>query len=609
MVMIPNETIDLVRNTVNIADYIGQFVSLHKQGQNLFGICPFVPENTPSFTVNESKQIFQCFSCGRGGNVFKFAMDHEHLSFPEAVAKVADFAHVPLGVTIESPRRQESAAVTRQKEILKLVTTLCQHVLMGTQGGEAALAYATGRGLTTETLEHFAVGYLPKDRTLLKKFLDSHDVSYAEQRASGLFVEDQEGHLYDRFVDRLMFPLRDVYGDVIGFSGRLLNKAEGTAKYLNSPETTLFNKRDVLFNLDNAQNEFKPNGGAVLFEGFMDVISAYQAGVTTGIASMGTSLTTEQVEIIAHHTKRLTICYDGDAPGQNAAARALSLVAGHPRLDVEVCVLPEGLDPDDYIQKYGAEAFQKQVGHTVTPIGFKLTFLARDRDLTADADKLAYIDAALREVATESDPVARAVYLEQLGGLTGVPTSALEQSLASLPAARPAANPAPASAFEDFGPPPPEEEPAAGGPEPAVAQAAHFSKYEKAQRRLLQMAWADPDLARRLHTQDFQFPTPPYQALFDAWLTYAHGTDEPTVAGFIDQVDTPLVPVVTGIDFNPVPQGPDTVADELIDQIAAGRRVADLQALKQRLNQAQTLGDVALTRQLTREYFNLKKSV
>ncbi len=600
--MIPNETIDQVRNTVNIADYIGQYVSLHKQGQNLFGLCPFQQEKTPSFSVSESKQIFQCFSCGRGGNVFKFAMEHDHLTFPEAVAKVAEFAHVPLGVTIDGPKRQESQAVTRQKEILKLVTELCQHMLMGTKSGEPALAYATKRGLSTATLEHFAVGYLPKDRTLLKSFLDSHDVDYAEQRASGLFVEDQEGKLYDRFVDRLMFPLRDVYGDVIGFSGRLLSKAEGVAKYLNSPETELFNKRDVLFNLDAAKDDFKQAGGAILFEGFMDVISAYQAGVTTGIASMGTSLTAEQVEIIARHTKRLTICYDGDAPGQKAADRALSLVRQHPRLAVGVAVLPEGLDPDDYIQQKGAAAFQKQVEHTVTPIGFKLTYLAAGRDLTSDQDKLAYIDQALREVAGEGDPVAQAVYLTQLSELTGVPTSALQQSLqAQAPPVSTAAAPV------DFGPPPPEAADFAGPT--AAPAAAHYDRYELAQRRLLQMAWRDADLARRLHNQAFQFPTAPYQDLFDAWLAYAHGTATPSVAGFIDTLAPPLAAVVSGIDIEPLPDGPDSVVDELIDLVGTGRKVATLAQVKQRLSQAQTLGDTALVRELTVQYINLKKTV
>ncbi|WP_125703657.1 DNA primase [Lacticaseibacillus daqingensis] len=604
--MIPNETIDTVRNTVNIADYIGQYVALHKQGQNLFGICPFHSENTPSFSVNESKQIFQCFSCGRGGNVFKFVMDYDKLTFPEAVAKVAEFANVPLGVTITSDRPQESAAVTRQKEILRLVTDLCHHVLVNTAGGEAALAYLTGRGLSDETIAHFEIGYLPKDRTILKKFLDSKAVDYDEQRATGLFVEDDQGHLYDRFVDRVMFPLKDAYGAVIGFSGRVLSKDGQQAKYLNSPETELFNKRDVLFNLDEAKGEFKGGGGATLFEGFMDVIAAYQAGVKTGIASMGTSLTQDQVSLIAHHTKRLTICYDGDAPGQHAADRALSLVQNHPKLTVGVVVLPDGQDPDEFIQARGADAFVKQLTHTLTPIGFRLSYLAADRDMTADQEKLAYIDTALKAVASDPDPVAQAVYLNQISGLTGVPTTALSQSLQNV---RPTA-PMQAAAG-DFGPPPPEPEPEAYGGDPTAppVEAVHYNRYEKAQRQLLQLAWHDPNVARRLHTQDFHFPTAHYQALYDAWLGYAKTAPAPDVAGFMDTLDAALMPLVAGIEFAPLPDGPDEAVDDLIARAQEESTVTSLDAIKQQLSQAQQLGDTEAVRKLTMQYFTLMRQI
>ncbi|WP_246287354.1 DNA primase [Lacticaseibacillus absianus] len=610
MAMIPNETIDQVRNTVNIADYIGQYVNLHKQGQNLFGVCPFHAEKTPSFSVSESKQIFQCFSCGRGGNVFKFVMDYDKLSFPEAVAKVAEFVNVPLGVTIESDRPKESATVTRQKEILRLVTDLCHHVLVNTAGGEAALAYLTGRGLSQETIDHFEVGYLPKDRTLLKKFLDSRAVQYDEQRASGLFVEDQQGHLFDRFSDRVMFPLKDAYGAVIGFSGRVLTKDGAQAKYLNSPETELFNKRDVLFNLDEAKGEFKQSGGATLFEGFMDVISAYQAGVKTGIASMGTSLTQEQVATIAHHTHQLTICYDGDAAGQHAADRALRLVRDHPRLQVGVVVLPDAQDPDEYIQARGAQAFGQQLAHTLTPVGFRLSYLANGHDLTADQEKLAYIDAALKEVAGEPDPVAQAVYLEQISGLTGVPTTALQQSLRTVRPSAPSAEPA--DGF-DFGPPPPEPDVAFGAPEmdqtSNPARPSHYDRYQKAQRQLLQLAWRDPNIARRLHTSDFVFETPPYQQLFDAWLTYTKDEPAPSVAGFMDTLDPTLSPVVAGIDFAPLPDQAVDAVDDLIVRAQEQTVVTQAQQVKQQLNQAVQLGDREAINRLTMQYYTLMRQV
>lgn len=572
-------------------------MQLHKQGQNLFGLCPFVPENTPSFSVNESKQIFNCFSCHRGGNVFKFVQEYEHLSFPEAVAKVAEFANIPLGVTI-TPQRQEAPEITNQKAILRQVTDMMHHLLVNTTSGEAALAYLTKRGLTQATIDHFEIGYVPGDRQLMKKFLDNREVSYDDQRQSGLFAEDDQGQLYDRFNDRVMFPLKDQYGDVIGFSGRVLDAQASQAKYLNSPETQLFNKSEVLFNLDQAKNQFKDNGGAVLFEGFMDVISAYQAGVPTGVASMGTSLTTEQVNIIAKQTRHLTICYDGDAPGQHAADRALGLIGNQPRLEVGVVVLPEGQDPDEYIKAHDAEAFQKQLKHTLTPIGFRLAYLAQDRDLSSDQAKLDYIDAGLKEVAREADPVAQSVYLDQMSQLTGVPAATLAQSLPQ------ATQTAPAPAVPDWqpGPPPPE----------AVEQAVpeqRLDRSEKAERELLALSFHDANLARRLHQDDFAFPDAQYQAIFDAWLSYAQASDEPTVAGFLDQIDPQLGPLVTTIDFRDAPQMPDEAIDDMILMVHRRQLTQESARVKQQMNQATQLGDKQTADAMLMQYIQLQRQL
>lgn len=600
MARIPKEVIDQVRTTVNIADYICQVVQLRKQGQNLFGLCPFQAEHTPSFSVSESKQLFKCFSCGRGGNVYDFVMQYDHVTFPEAVAKVAAFANIPLGVTVTPTRQPEDPAKTRQKQLLREVTDMMHHLLVNTKGGEPALAYLTNRGLSQATIDHFEVGYVPADRSLMKKFLDSRDVSYDEERASGLFVEDDQGHLFDRFNDRVMFPLKDAYGDVIGFSGRILTKEASQAKYLNSPETALFNKRDVLFNLDQAKTAFKESG-ALLFEGFMDVIAAYQAGVPNGIASMGTSLTQEQVGIISRQTKRLTICYDGDAPGQSAADRALALVKYHPQLQVGVVVLPDGQDPDDFIQARGAEAFATQVQHTLTPIGFRLNYLVQDRDLTADQDKLAYIDAALKEIAQEREPVAQSLYLKQVSDLTGVPAETLRQQLPSI-------SPKPA-ASEDWGtPPPPPEDFGQQAAAPLVA-APHYDRFEKAERQLLQLSFHQSAVATRLHQTDFQFPDAVYQQLFDAWVAYAKSDPSPTVAGFIDTLDPATSPTVATLEFEDHPETDDDGVTALIQAIAQGGVKRSLQAVKQQLAQAQQLGDNATVDALLDKYIQLQRQL
>ncbi len=599
--IIPETKIDEVRNSVNIADYVGQYVQLHNAGQNLFGICPFHDENTPSFSVNESKQIFKCFSCGRGGNVFSFVQQYDKVSFPEAVAKVAEFAHIDLGVTVHTDRAPVDPEVAAQMDLLKKVTDMCHHILVNTQAGEQALAYLTDRGLSRETIDHFDIGYAPKERTLMRTFLEGQQVDYATQRASGLFVEDDHATLFDRFNDRVMFPLKNAFGDVIGFSGRVLDSQTHQAKYLNSPETKLFNKRDVLFNLDAAKGEFKQFGSAILFEGFMDVIAAYQAGVPVGIASMGTSLTQEQVGIIAKHTRQLTICYDGDEPGQNATARALTLVQHQSRLQTNVVVLPDGMDPDEYIKARGADAFKQQVQTVLTPTAFALHHDAVGLDMTNDADKLQYLQSALKTVAQVPAGAEQAVYLQQISQITGVAVNDLK---VSLPQAQPRVDLPP---IPDEAPPPIEDHRQLDTfMQPAPVQ--HFDKFEQAERQLLAYAWREPAVASRLHRSDFQFGHAQYQNLFDAWVRYAAATDPPQFAGYLDHVPQDLVALATNLSEQPYPEADSDLIDELVALAGKEATYAKLQQIKSALRQAQVLGDKAGATQLGMQYLQLLRA-
>ncbi|MDN6253410.1 MAG: DNA primase, partial [Lactiplantibacillus plantarum] len=240
---IPEEKVEQVRSAVNIADFIGQYVQLKKAGKNLFGLCPFHEERTPSFSVNEQKQIFHCFSCGRGGNVFSFIMDLENLSFPEAVVKVADFGHIDLPASYTAQSQPAAPKDQQQADLLKLYADsakMYQHILVNTELGEPALKYLHERGLDDETIKTFGIGYAPANQLLLD-FFKEHQTDYQLLRQSGLFIENQAGDLRDRFVDRVLFPIKDASGRVIAFSGRILKKSPNEPKYLNSPETKLFN--------------------------------------------------------------------------------------------------------------------------------------------------------------------------------------------------------------------------------------------------------------------------------------------------------------------------------------------------------------------------------
>lgn len=416
--MIPEEVIDQVRSGVNIADVIGQYVQLKKSGKNLFGLCPFHDEKTGSFSVNEGKQIFHCFSCGRGGNVFKFLMEIENLSFPQAVIKVASDAGIEIPTEYQEVQEKNPQNSTAQLliDLHEQAGKLYHHILVNTQAGKQALSYLQQRGLSSEIIEQFNIGFAPAQR-LLSPFFKEKKVDYQMLRQSGLFIEDQEGQLRDRFVDRVMFPIKNTQGRVIAFSGRLLStKQTDMPKYLNSPETMIFNKRRVLFNFDIARKSARQDQRMILFEGFMDVIAAYRAGVTNGIASMGTSLTEEQVTMIDRVTSHLDVCYDGDAAGQNAINRALSLIGTQSsRLELGVVAMPAGVDPDEYLQQNGADKFKQLLKDAVeTPVAFNLHFLRQDLNLDNEADQLKYLNEALKVIAQVRSPLEQDVYLNQL---------------------------------------------------------------------------------------------------------------------------------------------------------------------------------------------------
>lgn len=628
MARVSEEKIDEIRNAVNIADYIGQYVALEKRGQNLFGLCPFVPENTPSFTVTESKQLFKCFSCSRGGDVFGFVMEYDHLDFIHAVKKVADYAGIPVAIDDNNAPRENPAA-RKQKQILAQVTEFCHHLLVNTDSGQEALAYLHKRGLTDDTINAYNLGFAPDDGAVLVNFLTGQDVSREDQRLTGLFTDHSRGQLYARFTNRVMFPLTNERGETIGFSGRTMSADKTTAKYLNSPETIIFNKSNVLFNLDKALTAPEVNDKSlILFEGYMDVIAAYQAGVHNGIASMGTSLTAKQVASIARHADKVTICYDGDAPGQKAIERALGMFAGT-KLDVGVTFLPDNLDPDEFIQARGADAFSKQLKVVLTPTAFRLHHLASGVDMNNDHAKLQYVSDALQVVNGEQDAVARTVYLQQIAEQTAIPLDALNQQLANLPA--PAhdridytadyggapVNPADANWPGDADiPPASAEEPPVGDNglwnAPETAAPARLSRYDRAERALLHYAFTDAETALQLQDASVTFLSAGCQQLADAWRTYLQANPVtvgmmPDYQGFVSGLTADMADLATTIIALALPPLNDFTVNELIQVINLGDVSVRLEAVKAQMNQAKRLGDKAKQTALATQYIVLMR--
>ena len=440
---IPEEIINEVKNNVNILDVTSQFVDLQKRGRNYFGYCPFHEERTPSFTVNEEKQIFHCFSCGRGGNVFRFMEEIEGYSFPQAVQKVAEAGNVSVSFDWSAldDGKQTANYSSAQNRLIQIHEELRQfyhYLLMNTENGHQGLTYLYDRGLSKETLDAYQIGIAPEDGRLAAQHLLNKEFTIEELQLSGIFVGDQD-RLKDRFAGRVMFPLRNPQGKTVGFSGRILpgsnhyDSHPDAAKYLNSPETEIFEKNTFLFNLDLAQNEARRAKELVLFEGFMDVIASHNEGVGNGVASMGTSLTNNQIKAIERTSKQVLIAYDGDKPGQKATLRAINLIQNQSsRLKLNVLAFEQNLDPDEFIQKYGGERYVNFVlNKRLSPIHFMRNYYRQEFSLETDNGKIQFINVMLEAIAKIQQAIDRDIYVGEIAEDTGVSKDTLLHQLES----------------------------------------------------------------------------------------------------------------------------------------------------------------------------------
>ncbi|UII54906.1 DNA primase [Cytobacillus spongiae] len=425
---ISEEKINDIRQSVDIVDVVSDYVQLKKQGRNYFGLCPFHGENTPSFSVSPDKQIYHCFGCGAGGNAFSFLMELEGYSFVEAALKLAEKANIDLEIEATSIAKEKSVSKDLQQmmEAHDLLRKFYHHLLVNTKDGQHALEYLLDRGFTMESIQKFQIGYALNSWDFVCKFLTKRkfDPNYMEK--AGLIIKrEHDGAFFDRFRNRIIFPIFDRNGKTIAFSGRSLGEEQ--PKYLNSPETPIFNKSKILYNFHLARPSIRKHQQAVLFEGFADVIAADRAGVENGLATMGTSLTEEHVAVLRRNVESVTICYDSDSAGIDAAYRAATMLteAGS---HVRIALLPDGLDPDDYIKQSGGEKFQNDViGASQTFMSFKIFYHRRGKNLQNEGDRLLYIEEILKEISRLEKAVERDHYLRQLANEFSLSLEALKQ--------------------------------------------------------------------------------------------------------------------------------------------------------------------------------------
>ncbi|WP_285768971.1 DNA primase [Peribacillus sp. SI8-4] len=425
---IEDEKINQIREAVDIVDLIGEYVQLKKQGRNYFGLCPFHGENSPSFSVSPEKQIFHCFGCGAGGNIFTFLMDIEGYNFVESAKVLAEKGNVPLDVEVnkDSKRSNMPAGSQQMVEAHDLLRKFYHHLLVNTKEGQEALEYLLGRGFTEETIEKFQIGYSLDSWDFVSKFLlkRGFPAEYMEQAGLIIFREKDESY-FDRFRNRVMFPIMDHQGNTIAFSGRAMGNDE--PKYLNSPETPIFNKSKTLYNFHQARPHIRKKEQVVIFEGFADCISAVRAGVENSVATMGTALTEQHIQLLKRNTDQILICYDSDSAGLNAANRAVDMLQNHD-FSVKVALMPDNLDPDDYIKEFGEKSFVSEViGASLTYMAFKMHYLRRGKNVNNEGDRIQYIEEVLKEISRLPNAVERDHYLRQISSEFSLSLDALEQ--------------------------------------------------------------------------------------------------------------------------------------------------------------------------------------
>lgn len=422
----PDEVIEEVRSSNNIVDIIGGYVRLQKKGSSYFGLCPFHNEKSPSFSVSPNKQMYYCFGCGAGGNVFTFIMEYENQTFPEAVKILADRAGIALPeaeLTEEQKRERNKRQLLL--EINKTAANYFYYLLNGDQGQQAR-EYLENRRMSKETQIHFGLGYASKYSNDLYLYLKKKGYQDQILKETGLLTYDEKRGAHDKFWNRVMFPIMDVNNRVIGFGGRVMG--DGTPKYLNSPETMLFDKSRNLYGLNYARTSRKPY--MIICEGYMDVIAMHQAGFANAVASLGTAFTIQHSVLLKRYTQEVRLAYDSDGAGQKAALRAIPILksAG---INVRVIHMDPYKDPDEFIKNLGTEAFQERIDAAESSFMFEISVLEKNYKQSDPEGRASFMKAMARRLLEFPQELERNIYIDAIAGRYGIASEELKRMVNS----------------------------------------------------------------------------------------------------------------------------------------------------------------------------------
>lgn len=423
--MITKDTIEKVRDVARVEEVVGDVVRLKRRGVNMMGLCPFHNEKTPSFVVSPAKGIYKCFGCGKSGDAINFVIDHEKLTYPEAIRFLANRYNIEIEeIKVSEEQKQEQSLRESLYIALQFAQEWFAKQMWETEDGKAiAYSYFKERGFIDETIRQFGLGYSATTSDGFLKDAEKQAFSREVLKAAGL-VGEKDGRWYDFFRERVMFPIHNVMGKVIGFGGRIMVSNPKVGKYVNTPETEVYNKSKSLYGIFQAKNEIRRLDNALLVEGYTDVISFHQAGIKNAVASSGTSLTVEQVKLIKRFTENVTIIYDGDAAGIKAAIRGLDIVLEE-GLNVKVVLLPDGNDPDSYVRKMGAEVMENYIRDNQKDFVLFKTQLMAEEAKNDPIKKAALIKDIIHTISLIPDQIKISVYIQECSRLLDMPENVL----------------------------------------------------------------------------------------------------------------------------------------------------------------------------------------
>ena len=417
-----DKLIELINEKTPIVDLVSEFVTLQKKGKNFSGLCPFHQEKTPSFFVSPEKNICKCYGCGEGGSPINFLRKIKNISFEEAAVELATRA----GIEVKETKVKKDP-YDQYYALLNEVASFYEFNLKHSEKGLEAVNYLYQRQMVDEQIKHFRLGYAPSFGNAIYQLLKNKGFQVSDMIKLGVVKQNDQGEYYDLFADRVMFPITDPKGRVVGFSGRTLNPKE-TVKYMNSPETIIFKKGLLLYHFYEALPEIRKEKQVILYEGFFDVISSYAAGMKHGVATMGTALTKEQAKLIKSVSPSVIVAYDGDSAGLQASDKAIPLLDKE-NLKVEVLTIPEKMDPDDFIKSYGPEAYEKLFGeYTEDSYQFRYRYYKMGLNLT-NANDLREYKKRVVSMVSSADSSIRAFYLKRLSDELNIPLSELDTSV------------------------------------------------------------------------------------------------------------------------------------------------------------------------------------